>query len=97
VSPDIEASVVDGFQQVGRLHALGMREIGDGAGDLENAKAGTGGEFQARHRIIEQAFVLLRKLAMSLQYRVLQASIDVAALFELHGAAGNHLVTYLRA
>ena len=40
----VEVSVADGFGDVDRLHFLRTGEVGDGAGNLEDAAIGTGGE-----------------------------------------------------
>jgi hypothetical protein len=45
---------LDGFEQVRGLDALGTGEVGDGAGDFQNAVVSSGGEGELFHRLLEQ-------------------------------------------
>ena len=45
----VEASVADGFGDVVALDMLLTGEVGDGAGDLEDALIGSGGEVEVGH------------------------------------------------
>ena len=45
----IEVAIADGFGDVNGLHFLRTFKVGNGAGDLEDAAVGAGGEFQAFH------------------------------------------------
>ncbi len=45
---------MDGFGQVGGVDAVGGGEVGDGAGDFENAVEGAGGEAEALEGGVEQ-------------------------------------------
>ena len=50
----VEASIADGLGDVVGLDVRGVVEVGDGAGDFQDAAIGTGGELQAIHRHAEQ-------------------------------------------
>ena len=50
----VETAVLDGLEQMGGLDAFGAGEVSDGAGDLQNAVIGAGGEGKLFHRLLEQ-------------------------------------------
>ena len=45
----IQITIADGFGDVVALHFLAAFEVGDGAGNFQDAAVGTGGEFEALH------------------------------------------------
>ena len=46
----VQRSITDGFGEVHGLYLLATCQVGDGAGDLQNATVGTGGERETLHR-----------------------------------------------
>ena len=50
----VEASILNGFEDVIALYSFGDGEIGDGAGDFEDAVVGAGGKRELLHRLLEQ-------------------------------------------
>ena len=44
---------MDGLQQVRLLDAVAAREVGDGAGDFQDAVVGAGGQRELLHRLLE--------------------------------------------
>ena len=50
----VEAAVLDGFEEVRGLDFFGAREIGDRAGDFENAIVGARGEAELLHRLLQE-------------------------------------------
>ncbi len=46
-------AILDGLQQVGLLDTVGGSEIGNGAGDFQDAVVGAGGERKLFHRLLE--------------------------------------------
>src|SRR5260370_39815711 len=52
----IEGAVLNGFAEVAGLDAFGGVEVGDGAGDFENAVVGARGKGEAGDGVFEQFF-----------------------------------------
>lgn len=52
--PPIQAAVLNSLRDVRRVDTLASVQVGDGAGELENAGDGTGGELQAFEGGVEQ-------------------------------------------
>ena len=50
----VQRAVLDGFEQVGLPDGFGLGEVGDGAGDLEDAVVGAGGQRELFHGLLEQ-------------------------------------------
>ena len=50
----VEVAVVDGFGDVVGLNLLASFKVGDGAGNLQDAAVGSGGEREAFHSSMEQ-------------------------------------------
>ena len=59
----VEGAVLDGFGYVFGLDGWRLFDIGDGAGDLEDAVVGAGAESLLSHGALEQAFAVGRKIA----------------------------------
>lgn len=49
----IEAAHLDGFEEVAGLDVFGVGEVGDGAGDFEDAVVGAGREGELLHGLLE--------------------------------------------
>jgi hypothetical protein len=49
----VKRAVLDGLQQVRLLDAVAAREVGDGAGDFQDAVVGAGGQRELLHRLLE--------------------------------------------
>src|ERR1700722_10726041 len=54
----VEAAVLDGFGDVFGLDRVGAFEVGDGAGDFQDAVVGAGAEALLGHGAFEQAFAI---------------------------------------
>src|SRR3982074_2060014 len=52
--PAVERPVLDGFGELDRADLFAVREVGQGAGDLEDAVEGAGGEAELLEGGIEQ-------------------------------------------
>ena len=50
----VEVAVLDGFGNVGDVDVFGLSEVGDGAGDFEDAIVGAGAEVQIFHSLAEE-------------------------------------------
>jgi hypothetical protein len=89
----IERAVLDRLGDVRRGDALLAGEVGDRAGDLENARVGAGREPEALHGLLEQALALAVGLAVVAQItaRHLGVREDAAALEALELAAAGRL------
>lgn len=61
----IQRAILDGFGDVGDGEVLGGFEVGDGAGDFEDAVVGAGGESLLEHGAFEEFFGVGRELAVS--------------------------------
>jgi hypothetical protein len=49
----VEGAELDGFEEVIGGDGVGRGEVGDGAGDFEDAVVGAGAEVEIRHRELE--------------------------------------------
>lgn len=56
----VQRTIVDGLEEVGGGDTVRLGEVGDRAGDAEDAVVGPGGEAQFFHRLLEE--VALRPL-----------------------------------
>jgi hypothetical protein len=50
----VEGAILDGFEEVRGFDAVGVGEVGDGAGDFEDAVVGAGGEGELFHGLLEE-------------------------------------------
>src|SRR6185437_2035874 len=60
----VERTVLNGFSEMGDGELLGGFEVGDRAGDLENAVVSAGRESLLLHGTLEQAFGVCTQLAV---------------------------------
>ena len=59
----VEAAVLDGFGDVFGFEVGGVFEVGDGAGDFQNAVVGAGAQALLGHCTFEQALAIGRQFA----------------------------------
>ena len=90
--PPIQTPVLNRLSQVLLADMLGVLEIGDGAGDLENPAVAAGGEAEALGDEFEEAVASFVRLAMFADEarRHLRVAVDAAGAeaFFLNRAAG---------
>ncbi len=86
----VEGPVLDGFGEVGDGEVLGAFEIGDGAGDFEDAIVGAGGEALLLHGALEQPLGVGAELAVgaNLARGHLRVGVDFFAWLWRSAAAG---------
>ena len=81
----VESAVLDGFADVLGEDRFGASEIGDGAGDFEDAVVGAGAEVQFRHGHFHHPFRGFFELAMALDE--LRGHAGVATRLPVFGEA----------
>lgn len=79
----IQRSISDGFGEVHGLHVLAASQVGDGAGDLQNATVGTGGEGETLHRHAKHIHASLVGLGEEVNHALTHLGIAVDALVVL--------------
>ena len=60
----VEGAVLDGFHDLGGADVFFAGEVGEGAGDFEDAVVGAGGEVEGFHRLFEKVGGVFVELAM---------------------------------
>lgn len=79
----IQRSVSDGFGKMQGLYLLATCQVGDGAGDLQNATVGTGGEGETLHRHAKHIHASLVGLGEEVNHALTHLGIAVDALVVL--------------
>lgn len=79
----IKHSISDGFGEVHGLHVLAASQVGDGAGDLQDATVGTGGEGETLHRHAKHIHARLVGLGEEVNHALTHLGIAVDALVVL--------------
>ena len=98
----VEVAIVDGFGDVVGLNLLASFKVGDGAGNLQDAAVGSGGEREAFHCCVEQFEAVVVGLGIFVNHvlghlRVEIYSLVVAETFLLYLACLYHSFAYNRA
>ena len=76
----VEASVADGFGDVVALDVLTASEVGDGAGNLEDAFVGSGGEVEVGHCTYQQFVAWCVQLSVFVQEGGVHLGVAMDAL-----------------
>lgn len=79
----IKRSISDGFGEVHGLYLLATCQVGDGAGDLQDATVGTGGEGKTLHRHAKHIHASLVGLGEEVNHALAHLGIAVDALVVL--------------
>lgn len=79
----IKRSISDGFGEVHGLHVLAASQVGDGAGDLQNATVGTSREGETLHRHAKHIHASLVGLGEEVNHALAHLGIAVDALVVL--------------
>lgn len=79
----IQRSIPDGFGEVHGLYLLAVCQVGDGAGDLQDATVGTGGEGETLHRHAKHIHASLVGLGEEVNHALAHLGIAVDALVVL--------------
>ena len=95
VAAAVEVAVADGLHDVLGSDALAAGEVGDGAGNLEDAVVGAGAHVGAGHHVAQAIEALRIRLGKPVQHRAGHLGVAVHALvggktLGLHLAGGNH-------
>lgn len=85
----VESPVADGFAQVGDADLFDGGEIGDGAGDFENAVIGAGGERQPCECLFNQPLTGGIEGAVAFDLGWGEGGVRFASAVELAGASGT--------
>ena len=75
----IQRSIPDGFGEVHGLHVLAASQVGDGAGDLQDATVSTGGEGETLHRHAKHIHASLVGLGEEVNHALAHLGIAVDA------------------
>ena len=76
----VEAAVTYGFGDVLTLYAVAAGEVGDGAGDLDDALVGTGGEVEVGHGALQHLIARSVQLGILVQEGGVHLRVAVDAL-----------------
>ena len=79
----IQRSIPDGFGEVHGLHVLAASQVGDGAGDLQNATVGTSREGEPLHRHAKHIHARLVWFGEEVNHALAHLGIAVDALVVL--------------
>ena len=79
----IQRSIPDGFGEVHGLHVLAASQVGDGAGYLQDATVGTGGEGETLHRHAKHIHARLVWFGEEVNHALAHLGIAVDALVVL--------------
>lgn len=79
----IKRSISDGFGEVHGLHVLAASQVGDGAGDLQDATVGTGGEGETLHRHAKHVHACFVGFGEEMNHALAHLGIAVDALVVL--------------
>lgn len=79
----VQRSIPDGFGEVHGFYLLATCQVGDGAGDLQDATVGTGGEGETLHRHAKHIHASLVGLGEEVNHALAHLGIAVDALVVL--------------
>lgn len=79
----VQCAITDGFGEVHGFYVLAACQVGDGAGDLQNAAVGTGGERETLHRHAKHIHARLVWFGEEVNHALAHLGIAVDALVVL--------------